>query len=98
MTTTKEVLELVNRLRDYDQCHDGDVDQAADVLEELINHIGELSTDCHYLEQDAQDYFDACAKMAETMGLDGSWQLEELVYRVEQCHAKASRLATESRE
>lgn len=98
MTTTKEVLELVNRLRDYDQCHDGDVDKAADVLEELINHIGELSTDCHYLELSEREHFDACSQIAELLGLDGSWQLEELVYRVEQCHAKASRLATESRE
>lgn len=98
MTTTPEILELVRRLRDYDNCHDGDVDQAADVLEELINRVGELSTDCHYLELSEREHFDACQEIAETVGLDGSWQLEELVYRVQQLHTKASRLATESRE
>lgn len=94
MTTTSEILELVKRLRDYDNCHDGDVDQAADVLEELLRCVFDLSTDCHYLELSEREHFDACQAIADILGLDGSWQLEELVQRVQQ----ATRLTTESRE
>jgi hypothetical protein len=94
MTTTSEILELVKRLRDYDNCHDGDVDQAADVLEEMLRCVSDLSTDCHYLELSEREHFDACQAIADIFGLGGTWQLEELVQRVQQ----TTRLTTESRE
>ena len=31
--------EIVNRLRDYNNCHDGDVDEAADLLEFLLSRF-----------------------------------------------------------
>jgi hypothetical protein len=35
--------DLVTRLRDYQRCHDGDVDEAADVIEQLMNNTIEYS-------------------------------------------------------
>lgn len=33
----RNIPELISRLRDYQECHDGDVDEAADALEEMYN-------------------------------------------------------------
>lgn len=36
---------IVARLRDYDNCHDGDVDEAANVIERLMTFINERVAD-----------------------------------------------------
>lgn len=38
----RDTAELVARLRDYDNCHDGDVDDAAARLEELQKIVDEI--------------------------------------------------------
>lgn len=34
--------DIVARLRNYDQCHDGDVDEAADMIERLQRDLAEI--------------------------------------------------------
>ena len=34
---------IVERLRDYDECHDGDIDEAADMLEFFFNQMQMMS-------------------------------------------------------
>lgn len=36
---SKEVFELADRLMDYDNCHDGDIDQAAVLLREYASAL-----------------------------------------------------------
>lgn len=47
-----ELRPLVERLRDYDNCHDGDVDDAADMLEFLLEQF-----QCSSLMADNQHYW-----------------------------------------
>ena len=39
-------LQIVERLRNYDQCHDGDVDQAADLIERMHGLLASVYDQC----------------------------------------------------
>jgi hypothetical protein len=57
--TTHNTAELVARLRDYDNCHDGDVDDAADHLEYLQKIIDEIPALIELVAQDCgKEYID----------------------------------------
>lgn len=43
--------ELVTRLRDYDRCHDGDIDEAADTIERLTKYLDEA--ECELSDEEA---------------------------------------------
>ena len=43
-TESAKVADLVARLRDYDLCHDGDVDEAADCIVRLAAQIDKMQS------------------------------------------------------
>jgi len=40
-----DISDIVNRLRDYDACRDSDVDEAANEIERLRNHVSSLAAE-----------------------------------------------------
>lgn len=62
MRNKKEIFELIDRLMDYDHCHDGDVDEAAECLRELADRLEYYEPE---LECDHFWYFGRCLKCGD---------------------------------
>jgi hypothetical protein len=67
----KSTEEIITRLRYYDFCHDGDIDDAADRLEELLSALKQIAEMDYTRAATNGMGFDAVKIATRAIGKDG---------------------------